>query len=418
MTAISLTPDGAALMRDGRTHVPLLDTVWNAFAEPTDAEWSEYLARRRSQGFTGLLISLLPTLHDRSDNPGSRMPFRRTAAGVAGIEEDYLRTARAMGQRAVDDGFTLFLVVLWSSYVPGTPASRMPPAVTLPADVVATLPALVHEYFADLEPVLLISGDDPFTDPVAIGGYRSLLHACRALMPGLLTGMHMWPDAVLPDHLLADPALDLTILQSGHTDDGGAKAIEIASRAMTEPVRPVINAEPCYEAHGHVRGHGRFDAAQVRRVAWTSLLAGASAGLGYGAHGVWQWHRSGSVFVNAEFSGQPLPWTTALALPGARDVAFAREVWESHRFAGARPVQALLDRDDDGARLARASDGRMALYLPAARQVRVAARVAVAAAWDLHHRSPLVPRLRETGDSTTLECPDVLADVVIILEER
>lgn len=416
---LSVGPDGVSLRRDGTTHVPLLDTVWNAFAEPSAAEWDDYLAHRRSQGFTGLQLSLLPTLHDRSDNAGSRIPFRRVGSGwdAGAIEDAYLRNARRMAERAVEEGFALFVVVLWSSYLPGSPAHALPPRVALPPDVRATLPELVRGHLADLEPVLLISGDDPFTDPVAVETYRDLLHGCRAAMPELLTGLHMWPDATLPPDLLDDPALDLSILQSGHTGDDGAKAIEIATRTRTEPRRPVINAEPCYEAHQHVRGHGRFSADEVRRVAWTSLLAGASAGLGYGAHGVWQWHRAGSRFSAAEHSGQPLPWSAALGLPGADDLAFARVLWQDRGMAGAAPEQELLDTDADGARAARGLGGELALYLPSSRPVELAADVRVASAWDLRRRRPLVPRLHAAGDRTLIDAPDVTGDVVVFLEE-
>lgn len=417
MSGLTISADRRHLLRDGATHVPLVDTVWNAFSEPTDEEWTAYVTHRRSQGFTGLLISLLPTLHDRSENPGSRLPFAQSPDGLdpSAIDPAYLARARRLAEEAVAAGFTIFLVVLWSNYVEGSPASAMPPAVTLPPEVRGQLPAIVHEHFAHLEPVLLISGDDPFTDPAAVAIYRDLLHACRERMPTSLTAFHLWPDGVLPQHLLDDAALDLTVIQSGHTADEGAKAIELATRSVSEPARPVLNLEPCYEAHGHVRGHGRFSRDEVRRVAWTSLTAGASAGLGYGAHGVWQWHRPGSRFTNGGFSGMPLPWTTALALPGADDLSFARVLWEDEGFAGALPDQSLLDRDDDGARAARRASAAV-LYLPSSRPVRLGVRPVAVRAWDLALRRPLVPAIHADGDGVLIDPPDVTGDAVIILD--
>jgi len=151
-------------------------------------------------------------------------------------------------------------------------------------------------------------------------------------------------------------------------------------------------------------------------VLWTSFTAGASAGLGYGAHGVWQWHRAGSRFTNGGFSGLPAPWPTALAFPGADDASFARTLWESEGFAGARPAQQLLDRDDDGARLAR-GDGGLALYLPSSRPVRLAASPASVRAWDLAARRPLVPRVHPDADGVLIDPPAASVDTVIFLED-
>lgn len=419
MTALRVAPSRDHFLRDGRPHVPLLDTVWNAFAEPTREEWAEYLAHRRGQGFTGLLVSLLPTLHDRSENDGARLPFPQRADGSldsSTFEPAYFDAARRFAVEAVESGFTLFLVVLWSNYVPESPASGMPPRITLPEARRLALPGIVARYFADLEPVLVISGDDPFDDRTTVEMYRDLLHRCRELMPSLLTTFHAWPDATVPDDLLKDPALDFLTLQSGHTADDGAKAVELATRALGSPVtRPVLNAEPCYEGHGHVRSVGRFTAAEVRRVLWTGLVSGAAAGIGYGAHGVWQWHRTGSRFANAGFSGAPFPWSTALRFPGAHDASLARTIWESEGLYRSRPAQELLDRDNDGARLARTAD-RAVLYLPAARDVRLRCEPRSVRGWDLELRRPIVPALRRERDRVLIQQPDAAGDLVLLLE--
>lgn len=177
MSRLSVGPDGREFLRDGDEHVPLLDTAWNAFAEIDDTEWGGYLRLRREQGFTGILVSLLPTLHDRSENAGSRMPFRRGADGSLDPsmpEERYFERARTMMQTAIGSGFEVFLVVLWSSYIAGSPANRLAPGVTLGTESRRALVDRVLRQFRDLAPVLVISGDDPFEDEESLQVYREI----------------------------------------------------------------------------------------------------------------------------------------------------------------------------------------------------------------------------------------------------
>lgn len=413
MSRLSIGPDGRTLARDGAPHVPLLDTVWNAFAEIDGDEWADYLRRRREQGFTGILVSLLPTLHDRSENAGSRMPFRRRPDGALdpdAPDEEYFETARRMAQGAVAEGFDVFLVVLWSNYLAGSPSNELPPRLTLGSEARMALADRVLAQFRDLGPVLVISGDDPFDADGSVEVYRELGERFAREAPELLRTFHAWPDAVVPDALVA--LSDLVTLQSGHTADGGAKAIEIAERELARGHgRPLINAEPCYEGHGHVRSHGRFSRDEVRRVLWTGLLAGAAAGLGYGAHGVWQWHRAGSTFTQAAFSGMPFSWATALRLPGADDAAFARDRWEAEGFAGALPAQELAGHPDDGTRVAVRGD-RVAIYLPSARAVRIAAPLRQVRAWALADRRP-IRLVAHVDDDTLLEQAESDGDVIV-----
>jgi hypothetical protein len=86
------------------------------------------------------------------------------------------------------------------------------------------------------------------------------------------------------------------------------------------PVKPLINSEPCYEGR-------RLQPEKVRRIppgrdpeaAWTSVLSGASAGVTYGAHGVWNWKKKNSPCNRlwGRVSIPPFRWRKALCLPPA-----------------------------------------------------------------------------------------------------
>ncbi len=135
-------------------------------------------------------------------------------------------------------------------------------------------------------------------------------------MPGQLTTMHSTPESVLPEPLTGSSELSFYAYQCGHYQDRLDLTIRLARQYLDlAPRKPVINLEPCYEGHGYGGEAGRFGRADVRRALWWSLTAGASAGLGYGAHGLWQWHRPGDDFNGTEFSGTPSPGTWPWTFP-------------------------------------------------------------------------------------------------------
>ena len=416
MTALS-TAHGT-LLRDGEPHVPLLDTAWNAFAQARPDEWDRYLRFRRDQGFTGVLVSLLPTLHDASLNAGARLPYAVGPDGALDYDrpdEDYFAIGARMLERAVAEGLDVWLVVLWSNYAASKTwnGAEQPP---MPGAAVDALVERVVTDFAQFDPVLVVSGDDPFDAAEPDATYGRMLDRFEEATPHLLRTLHTWPDAVIPEQLRS--RLDVMTLQSGHTNDLGAKAIELGSREAAIPGHlPIVNAEPAYEGHGHVRSDGRFSRDEVRRVLWTSLLAGASAGIGYGAHGVWQWHRAGSAFTSEEFTGLPFPWEVALALPGADDAAFARRLWEREGLAGAQPAQHVLRDPDTGVRhgtRAALRDGRLAMYLPSAHRVELVGALSGARAWNLDARAEVPVRLEAVDGGTGILQFDHNADTVVV----
>jgi hypothetical protein len=155
------------------------------------------------------------------------------------------------------------------------------------------------------------------------------------------------------------------MFQSGHRADAQNLPYILAEKFAAYPVkRPVINAEPPYEGHGRVGEKTRFNAFDIRKATWQSLLSGAKAGVTYGAHGIWMFHRPGMTFLNAHRSFEPFPWDVALTLDGAWDVGFARWLYETHNFFDLEPARLILN-DDPEIRAAASPDHRtIAIYSP------------------------------------------------------
>jgi hypothetical protein len=153
--------------------------------------------------------------------------------------------------------------------------------------------------------------------------------------------------------------------QSGHGAGRQDQPYLLAEKFTAYPVkRPVVNAEPPYEGHGRVGEQSRFNAFDVRKATWQSLLSGAKMGVTYGAHGVWMFHRRGLKFLNAHRSFEPFTWEEALLLDGAWDVGFARWLFESYNLVELNPAPLVLNEDKEIRAAASADRSKVAVYSP------------------------------------------------------
>jgi hypothetical protein len=181
--------------------------------------------------------------------------------------------------------------------------------------------------------------------------------------------------------------------------------------------RPIVSLEPVYEGHGYGKGAGRHPAAHVRLASWTSVLAGSGAGLGYGAHGVWSWHRPGEEFTGEHFSGTPFPADVALHFDGAWDVGLLRRIVEAHDLWDLRVRPELLVGDRSGACFAMQDHPRRAaLYLPHPFAVTLDVDLSgwSVRSWNLGARNPDRPVVTHGGGRTVVEQPEYLADTLVL----
>lgn len=417
--AVSVAPTGDRFLDAGRPVFLLGDTVWAAFSRISLPEWESYLEFRRRQGFNVVYISVLPIVHDTSQAAEDRQPFHVDDAGRWDLDApdgSYFRHARRMVEVAAASGITAALVVLWCNYVPG---GAWGTGVTVLDDAqTRAYVDLVAAEFGPYHPILVVSGDDSFDDLETMQRYAAALSRLKAAVPGCLTTLHSRPDTLMPVDLADDPHLDFYAYQSGHDHDNQSLAWRLADHYRAQRRRlPVVNMEPCYEGSGYHAGAGRFRAEDVRYASWASILAGASAGLGYGAQGVFSWHRRGDEFTGEHFSGTPFPADVALGFGGAADVCLARHLVEDHGLYAVEPRQDLLGPTASSVRVAATEDlTRVVVYARHPFAVELAHDLAGydAQLLDLAGRTRLHPRLRARGGKTILEQPDVLGDVLYL----
>ena len=419
MARLEVSPSKEYLLKDGKPFFYLADTAWMAFGSLPLADWPRYLAYRKQQGFTALQISILPVTHDMSMAEANIPPFLSGADGqwdFNAYNPAYFDKAETMVAMAVEQGFVPVLGVLWCSYVPGTRCSKNSPvASAMPFEAVAPYATYAAERFKPYDPMFFISGDTQFESPDEEPYYMAALQAVRAVCPDALLTMHMTPRGDLPRAFI--DAIDFYMYQSGHGAGRQDQPYLLAEKFTAYPVkRPVVNAEPPYEGHGRVGERTRFNAFDVRKATWQSLLSGAKMGVTYGAHGTWMFHRRGMTFLNAHRSFEPYDWEVALRLEGAWDVGYARWIFETYNFFALNPAQDLLLNEDAEIRAAASEDrSTVAVYIPYSFDVELNLDLSGyrCIQIDLATRRVLTPVV-ETGARSRVQMPAVNADTLFI----
>ncbi|MBW4079945.1 DUF4038 domain-containing protein [Paenibacillus sp. S150] len=422
MSKLSISDNKRYFEQDGKPFFYLADTVWSAFTNISFEEWDIYLNHRKTQGFNVLQINLLQQW-DASETELDFKPFNRKPDGsfnFYSFNETYFDRADKMLDRAVQKGFVPALVLLWCNYIPDTWASSFQKDGKLPYDMIEVYVKYVAQRFSKYNPIYVISGDTDFPSEEANSYYRTALHVIKQESPECLTTMHIQGRlAELPDEFINDPDLDFYMYQSGHNSQFQPMAYTLAMDFSSKPVtRPVLNSEPCYEMMGYSRQvYGRFSRADVRKAAWQSLLSGAAAGVTYGAHGIWSWHKKGRRFgVTGEGFDSPYDWQTALKFEGAWDYGFAKWLFQMYGLTDLQPWDIVLNNTEEIRAAATGSLSKVAIYVPVNTALRLNADLGEYefTIIDLEHRRFAAAGITVKERTTVIDMHDFESDVLLI----
>lgn len=364
------------LLKDGKPFFYLADTCWSAFTNITDAEWDYYLYKRKAQGFNTLQINILPQW-DASQTDLNYLPF--ADGNPHTLNEEYFEHAKQMCQKAKEQGFELALVVLWCNYVPGTWASNMLPDGILPFDCLESYVHKVHETFTDLNPLYIISGDTDFPTEETVKYYVHVGTILKGLAKDCLFTTHIKGRYTeIPDALY--DLMDILFYQSGHNAMDLKMPYSLAEEMQSKyPGKPLINSEPCYENMGYShRMYGRWTRRDVRRAAYVSILAGASAGITYGASGIYDWQKTNKSPMTALGEGfdRPKCVEECMAFPGAWDYGYLKTIFEQLGITDVTPAQDLLINNTTDIRVAMVKEDMLMVYVPYNTRVRLSKNLA------------------------------------------
>jgi hypothetical protein len=415
---IQIAPTKDYFIMNDKPFFYLADTVWSVFTNATLEEWGKYLDYRKAQGFNALQIDILPQW-DASQSDIEMKPFELDENGQWNFFKpngEYFNRAQSMMEMAVECGFVPVLVVLWCNYVPDTWASKFNPTHIMPAGAVKPYVEHIVHVFDRYDPVYIISGDTDLDSDTACWYYATALDTIKALRQDALTTMHLGGGNVITDAFANNPNLDFYMYQSSHMLESQDLAYKLAEQFYAKEVkRPIVNGEPCYEGHAHGSRYGRFSSFEVRRAIWQSLLSGAKAGVTYGAHGIWSWHKKGKSFGSESFSGMPFDWETALRFPGAWDIAFAKQIFERYELFDLSPRQEAILNDTHEIRMS-ASSNKVVIYAPYNVDIKIAMDLE-GYDWtliELYTRKFAKPNVEIRSDISVIKMHDFNSDALFI----
>lgn len=378
-----LSTKGKYLYKDGKRLFYLADTCWGAFTSVEMADWRYYLDVRKSEGFNAIQINVLRQW-DSSKPLEGREPFAITEHtdgtyeyNFSKINEDYFDNAEKMLIEMKKRNMIPSLVLLWSNFVPDNWIDRYKAAKNnlMPFNQIRPYITYVVNRLKKFNPIWFVSGDVGFTDnekqdpKIAIKYYREVLRVAKEIDPNGIYTFHINGESHdLPDEFVNQ--INFYSYQSGHGYAGQSTAYKIPAclREKQNYVGPIIDTELCYEGltQMHAPEPKRYGAFDVRKAAWSAVLSGADAGLGYGSFGIWPWKDISRPEQELEqnFNVQLVPydWRTCLTFRGAQDLGFLKDILTT--FAPEKLKSISLDENDP----IRGAKGKnyVLIYLPTA----------------------------------------------------
>jgi Protein of unknown function (DUF4038)/Domain of unknown function (DUF5060)/Putative collagen-binding domain of a collagenase len=352
---------------DGTPFFWMGDTVWYGAILSSKADWNVYLADRTSKRFNVVHFNVVaPRNGVAADENGEvsfegaehvEMPSRFSRLVTKGLKlvglanEKPIRINPRFYQRlderidAVNSHGLLAAIVLTWGLRPVDSGNALPEA-----EVVRLMRYLEARYGAN-HVVWIMTGDSDYKGAsgerwkrIGRAAFGERAHAPVTTHP---IGMH-WPW----DSFRDEKWLDFVIYQSGHGDD--AKTLRWIhsgppSRHWEDPPRAFINLEPPYEGHLGYQSRKPHSDYTTRRAIYWSLLNAPTAGVTYGAHGVWSWHTAvGQPPTDHPNTGIAKTWREALSFSGSIQMKYLETFFTSIAWWTLRPDINLLAEQPDG----------------------------------------------------------------------
>jgi hypothetical protein len=379
---------------NGKKTLYLADTAWRGVYKSCFDDWVEYLQTRKNQGFNAIQMNFTPW----------------EDYGMI-LKDNFLDQLEEKVRVVFELGMTPVIVVVWCGCVPGTWATVSDTSNVLPIRILEDFAKEVVRRFNKYNPIFLSGGDVDFRSGEAIE-YYSLITKTIKENTNRPVSVHLargWTD--VPREI--DQYIDFYAYQSGHDRHHQELTWKLAQEFYKRG-KPVINAEICYEGIGYKKDGYRFNPFDVRKAFWQSFLSGSFFGIGYGAHGIWNWCEVAGEETERHLSS--FTWKDALRMEGANDVCFARWLIEKLDFFGLKPSQeVLLSPENSEIRVAR-NEKNCIIYAPFA--TRMVLDINSKDIWgiNMETRDVFVPRVDLKDNHTKVDILNHNSDSLIIIE--
>jgi len=348
---------------DGTPLYWLGDTAWNGPLKSSAEDWETYLDDRAAKGFNVIQFVATHWLAAAGDAAGRRA---YNGTNPIHIDPEFFHRLDRRVNAINEHGMIAAPVLAWTANW-NPDALDLNPGTALAEEQIVTLAKYIVARYGGHQVVWILAGDGDYRG-VQAERWRRIGRAVFGGQDQLAT-MHpgglMW----VAGEFDGEPWFHFNGYQSGHWREESETWITQgppSSDWKSGKPRPHINLEFCYESHEDFVFHRPFDARDVRRAAWKSLLAGPPCGLTYGCHGVWNWDEEATRPMNHPNTGIARPWREAIHLPGSDSMRSLKAVIAPIEWWRLRPCSDLvLDGLERAIPAARSEAADLALlYLP------------------------------------------------------
>ena len=365
--SLTVSGDQRHLVRDdGTPFFWLGDTAWELFHRLDREEATQYLEDRADKGFTVIQAVVLAELDGlNTPNPYGETPL--VDNDPTQPNEAYFKHVDFVVNATEELGLYIGMLPTWGDKF--NKRWGVGPEVFSPENA-RVFGEFLGERYRD-EPVIWILGGDRIPEE------DEDFAIIRAMAEGLAAGddgahlmtYHPQGDYNSAEFFHDDEWLDFNMFQSGHGSRNKKNYRWTQANYERAPTKPTLDGEPNYEDHpiDWKPDNGWFDEYDVRKLAYWSILSGAM-GHTYGNHNIWQMWQPG----REPISSARTPWKEALEHPGAEQMGYMRQLFESRPFTTMVPDTSVIVSAEGNlpVRAAR-GDGFMMAYLPQHTQATV-----------------------------------------------
>lgn len=336
---------------DGKPFFWLGDTAWELFHKLNREEAELYLQTRAEQRFNVVQAVALAEF-DGLDTPNAygRKPLGINAEGNydptmpdASGDYSYWDHVDYVIDAAAKRGIYVALLPTWGDKYHRSFGKG--PEVFTPDNARVYGEWLGARYRDRSNLVWVLGGDRPLVTHAHFAVNRAMAEGIRVGDEGRhLMTFHPCGETSSSKHVHQEEWLDFNMIQSGHGGQAPANYRWLDEDYKLEPVKPTLDAEPCYEDHprGFKPANGYFDEADVRVAAYYNVLSGGF-GHTYGHHSIWSMTTEPTDYFI-------MTWQHALRCPGAGQMQHLRRLLESESrpMLERVPDQSLLPDNPEG----------------------------------------------------------------------
>jgi hypothetical protein len=336
--------------QNGRPWRVQADAAWLMSSEATPEQVDQYLDTRKAQGFNSfyLMAAVHPggygaakhAPNNQAGDPPFATPGDFSTAGATPASERYWKWIDSIVDKAAQRNMVVMLAynyLGWSGGDMGWYAdiNAMPSMQSLHA-----WGEWIGRRYKD-KPNIIWFGLGDFAPPPGTDGSKRVVEIAKGIKDAGATQLVMAepnpPDEIPGEHPDFGPLADMNSFY-GYGPDGVGTTYETSKRAWNDtPTKPAWMQEGTYEFENNW-GHYSGKPWDTRRGRFWSVLAGGTAGDGFGTRDVWQW--------------QDIP--DSLHTPGAEQSSYAFALfgsmpWWELRPSGKDPGAAGRDLVTEGA---------------------------------------------------------------------